>query len=66
MALTLTLMLVAKKRACKIKVFEDSQVMIKWMKGGNDLDNFMLRPTFEEIQIIRFVFNVVSFQHIFR
>jgi hypothetical protein len=35
------------------------------MNGTNSLENYKLRPIFEEIQLAQAVFNTLSFQHVY-
>jgi ribonuclease HI len=65
MAPKLILMLAAEKGASRIQIFADSPV-INWMKGLNDMGNFLLRPIYDEIQNFKTSFNTISFHHVYR
>jgi len=44
-----------------IQIFGDSMVMINWMLGVNNMEDFLLWPIYDEIQIFRSVFNLSLF-----
>jgi ribonuclease HI len=66
MVLNLTLVLDAEKGASNIQIFGHSLVVINWMLGLNSLENFMSRPLYEEIQLLRVLFNNITFHWLYR
>ena len=48
MALDLSTMLAAEKRIQNIPIFGYSVVILNWMKGTSILENYLLKPIFEE------------------
>jgi len=59
MAVKLPLMFESKKGAHVLQIFGDSLVLIKWTNEVNDLNNYNLRPIYEEIQLDWTAFNVL-------
>jgi ribonuclease HI len=66
MALKITLMLVVEYGAIKLQVFGDSLMVINWMLGVCVVENFLLRPIYEELQRLKYLFTTLSFSHVYR
>lgn len=47
------------------KIWGVPWLVINWVKGINSLENFLLRPIFEDIKSIEALFNQISFQHVY-
>jgi hypothetical protein len=64
-ALKLSLRLAADKGAQKVQVFGDFQLVINWMKGSYQCEDFLLQPILNEILTLQTVFISISYQHIY-
>jgi ribonuclease HI len=66
MDLKLLLTLAGEKGITSLQIFEDSMLVIKWMRRGNSLSSYLLQPLFDELKGITCVFNFISFQRVYR
>lgn len=66
MALKLALFLVVEKRAHRIWIFGDPQVIIKWTQVSFTCVNFTIHPIFDELNAIKETFISIYFHHIYR
>jgi hypothetical protein len=63
-SLKLLLIILAEKGAKKLHVFGDSLVVVNLMNGTNSLENYIMQPIFEEMQLAHTTFNSLSFHHV--
>jgi ribonuclease HI len=67
MVLKLALILAAEKRTSHLQVSGDSMLVIKWLTGEYQMDNFLLQPILDEINALnKYLFTYVSCQHVYR
>lgn len=62
----LIITLAPEKDAQNIQIFRDSPVIVNWMKGIYHLENYTLRPIFDEINLACSAFINISFAHVYR
>lgn len=65
-ALKLLLCWLINRNIFTVQIFGDSLNVINWVNGKYRCQNYMLRPLLEEIQNLKFHFNVFSIDHIYR
>lgn len=65
LASNLVLTLVIDRGVQKLKVMEDSLLIINWLKGISFIHNFMLRPLYE-VLILKKLIDNIPFFHIYR
>lgn len=65
-ALKLLLCWLMQRNIVTVQIFGDSLNVIKWVNGQSRCQNYILRPLLEEIQNLKFSFNVFSLCHIYR
>lgn len=65
-ALKLLLCWLIHRNILTVQIFGDSLNVVNWVNGKYRCRNYMLMPLLEEIQNLKFYFNVFSIEHIYR